>query len=940
MIIYYQNVRGLNTKLTDLYLNSIHCNFKIIAFTETWLKPHIFDNEIFNSEFEIFRYDRLNRKGGGVLFAVHSSIPSEEVDVPHADFIEFKCIRICANSGHIYLTLSYIPPHSDISVYMQHASLISNVFSMVNDTDSMIVLGDFNLPCVSWKSIDDHTIPISTRLCFNEFLDEMSELGLNQINLISNEFGKLLDLVYVDNASMFSVVRCDPLVRPEDTYHPALEINIEIIANFAYNNTQDLCFRFNFAKANFKKINYELSKITWPDYSGNIEFSASHFNETIVNLFEKYVPKCVVTQKISSNLWFSKELCKLKNRKSRAFKLFKKTGLVANYSKYSKLRRQFAELNKICYNNYINKVKNNIIRNPKLFYGFVNSKRRISNFPSAMKYKSSMSSDNHTISNMFAEFFRSNYSPKSPQNVPHQHKLCPISVINAPTISEADVLNQLNMLEQSYNYGPDMIPSCFLKKCAKYIYQPLTKLFNSSLMQGLFPSIWKKSFIIPLHKSGFRSSIENYRGIAKLSAIPKLFEAIITDDITFRISPLISCSQHGFRKGKSTITNLLEFVSHVSTGFRENKNTDVIYTDFSKAFDKVNHSILLNKLDLLGFQPIFLKWVASYLSNRIQQVIFKDTFSDIINVPSGVPQGSHLGPILFLLFINDISSVVKFSKVLLYADDVKLFKTYTSNSERCQLQTDLNNLVSWCDRNDMPLNLKKCKTMCFSRRAVDPTSYAIQNFRLEQVCSFVDLGVTMDPKLNFNLHASSTVFKAKGALSFVKRWSKEFRDPLTTKILFTSLVRPILEYASVVWNPSYQVHSDKLESVQKQFLLFALNHLHWDSSLNLPPYINRLKLINLPTLASRREMLGIIFLVKLMNGSVCSPSLLSDINFNVPARSTRQFRPLLLKFSRTNFELNEPFRRICHDFNSHSSTFDLTDSLFTIKKIILSTLNK
>ena len=925
-----------------MYLNSSNFNFHIIGFTETWLKPHIFDNEILNSEFQIFRCDRLNRIGGGVLFAVHSSIPSENILVPGTDSFEFKCIRVYVNSCFIYLTLSYIPPHSDLSVYMQHASLINSATSMANNADSIIVLGDFNLPCASWKPFDDYIVPICNRSCFNEFFEKMSELGLNQINLIPNKFGKCLDLVYVDTSAKCSVIQSNPLVLPEDSYHPALEISVEISGNVRDNNHQTSCFctRFNFAKANFKKLNTELSTITWPNYNGDIELSVSHFNNIIMKLFEKYVPIVIVNKSKSISPWFSKELYKLKNRKTRAFKHFKKTGSLVDYSKYSLLRRQYFDLNKKCYNNYLNKVKKNIVSNPKSFYDFVNSKRRISKFPSAMKYKSIISSDNDIISNMFAEFFKSNYCNNSSKTFSYQQVLCSNTLINAPVISEEDVLFNLNKLKPSFSYGPDMIPSCFLKNSAKYIYLPLTRIFNSSLKHGIFPSIWKQSFIIPLHKSGFRSNIENYRGIAKLSVIPKLFEAIITDHITFSISPLISSSQHGFRKGNSTITNLLEFVNHVSLGFREHKHTDVIYTDFSKAFDKVNISILIHKLDLLGFQPRFLQWVSSYLYNRTQRVIFEDTPSDTINVSSGVPQGSHLGPILFLLFINDISSVIEFSKILLYADDVKLFKSYTSTEERCLLQTDLNNLVAWCDRNDLPLNLNKCKTMCFSRRSVHPSSYVIKHHILEQVFNYVDLGVNMDPKLNFSLHIDTMVLKAKAVLSFVKRWSKEFRDPYITKTLYTTLVRPILEYGSVVWNPSYQIHSDKLESVQKQFLLFALAHFRWDARVSLPPYTSRLKLINLPTLSSRREMLGIIFLVKLLNGTVCSSFLLSEIKFNIPVRLSRQFRPLLLKSCRSNFELNEPFRRICHDFNSHSSTFDLSDSLFKIKKTLLFSLNK
>jgi len=221
-------------------------------------------------------------------------------------------------------------------------------------------------------------------------------------------------------------------------------------------------------------------------------------------------------------------------------------------------------------------------------------------------------------------------------------------------------------------------------------------IFNLSLSQCRFPSIWKESFIIPLFKKGNKSDISNYRGIAKLSSIPKLFEKIITCQLQHHCRSIISPCQHGFTRCRSTSTNLLEFTSLITRGFLTHHQTDVIYTDFSKAFDSVNHRILIYKLSLLGFPPNLLEWILSYLSNRTQMVCFNNKISKIINVTSGVPQGSHLGPLLFGLMINELPYVIKSSTVLMYADDVKLCLSMCLPNSYNDLQLDLYYLYTWC----------------------------------------------------------------------------------------------------------------------------------------------------------------------------------------------------------------------------------------------------
>ncbi|XP_075157586.1 uncharacterized protein LOC142230848 [Haematobia irritans] len=295
--------------------------------------------------------------------------------------------------------------------------------------------------------------------------------------------------------------------------------------------------------------------------------------------------------------------------------------------------------------------------------------------------------------------------------------------------------------------------------------------------------------------------------------------------------------------------------------------TDTIYTDFSKAFDKVNHALLLRKLDMIGFSNSLLKWFQSYLIGRTQCVKFGNATSRYVSVTSGVPQGSHLGPVLFCLFINDLPSIIKYSNILMFADDVKLFRSFNVPVDQYYLQIDLDNFSNWCELNLMELNTSKCKLMRFSRGTVYDSSYIIGSTRLEAVDSFKDLGLLMDQRLNFRQHISMAISKAYVTLGFMKRWSKEFRDYSVTKILYTILVRSHIEYGSTIWDPYYTIHSDKIESVQKQFLLFCLRHRGWDPQ-SLPSYEFRLNLIKLPSLSSRRTMLNICYIMNIIQGEI------------------------------------------------------------------------
>lgn len=237
-----------------------------------------------------------------------------------------------------------------------------------------------------------------------------------------------------------------------------------------------------------------------------------------------------------------------------------------------------------------------------------------------------------------------------------------------------EIFQSLSTLDLNLCPGPDGIPNILLRSCSYSLAVPIHKLFSHSLSKGIFPFQWKNSYITPIHKSGIKSLVSNYRPITKLSAIPKLLEMLMMPWLTFSFKNLINTTQHGFIKGHSV--NLLCFYNAISKSMESGTQTDVVYTDFSKAFDSVNHSLLLAKLRLYSISDPLLSWFNSYLSDRTQQVEINGFLSDPFPAPSGVPQGGHISPLLFAIFIIDIGTCFSYCDHLLFADDLKFLLVF------------------------------------------------------------------------------------------------------------------------------------------------------------------------------------------------------------------------------------------------------------------------
>ena len=458
-------------------------------------------------------------------------------------------------------------------------------------------------------------------------------------------------------------------------------------------------------------------------------------------------------------------------------------------------------------------------------------------------------SDNVGKANIFNKYFYSVFSTfTSNNNLPAG--IPPVNCLNNIRFSAMDVCRALTKLDESKAMGIDGVSPHILKNCAGALYTPIHHLFAQSLLHGKLPREWKTHLITPVFKSGDRSSVKNYRPISLLCSLSKVLERLVFDQMIIFLSPKISITQFGFLKGKSTQQQLLLIVNLVSNNLDKNLATDIAYLDLRKAFDTVPHGLLLHKLHAIGISGLLYTWLSDYLSNRTQVVSVKGVLSSTLEVLSGVPQGSILGPLLFLLFINDLSVTVKYSLSLLFADDTKCAltcnPTFASNQN---LQEDLDMLGQWCSKNGMSFNEKKSFILRISNKPLSP-SYTINSVPLLAASAHKDLGVTFSSDFSWSNHISTIVKNAYKTLGLIRRSFSASVDTRTRRDLYLYLVRSQLLYCSLIWRPYLIKEIKLLEQVQRRATKYILNDYVSDyktrlSSLNMLPLMMVLELNDL-----------------------------------------------------------------------------------------------
>lgn len=901
--VYYQNARGLRTKTHNFYCNLLEVDYDIIALSETWLIDGIYNSELFDDRYNVIRSDQNNDKtlGGGILLAFKKTFSLEIVNITLSTNI-LQCLVVKAKFRKLlfYVVCVYIPPSQNISVYEELLDKIELI--LIKNVD-VLILGDFNCPQFVTKGCDKSI-----------FVDQFMNMnGLTQYNMTLNYKQRLLDLI-LSNMSVESVTECDYPLVPQDPNHPVLYtlINLENCLNNT-KNVIETSYRYDYANGDYHLLYYLLNSANWSVcyLSKNVDDCLNSFYKILIHCINQAIP---LKQTKSNNKhrfpkYFSIDLIRKIRRKNRLHKQVQSgKGSTAISNEYKNLRDSIRRQTRYEYTLYQHNLESNININPKSFWSFLGSKNKANGIPTEVSFEDNIFKDTQDIANAFAQFFSSVYAQSSTFN-PNSS----FGNFSFSRITEENVRLSIKKLKPKKSVGTDNVPSYIFKGCIDVFLKPLSYLFNLSLDTCTFPVLLKQSSITPIFKTGSHNKVENYRPISILNTLAKIFEKILYNDIMLNFGNCFSTRQHGFLPDRSTVSNLCTFTTHAMEAINNKNQLDVIMTDCAKAFDKLDHGVLLSKLGDFGFSCSACLLMQSYLKDWKQSVKLGNCYSQTYLVTSGVPQGSNLGPLLFAIFINDLPDCIKYSESLVFADDFKVFKQIYNISDCAKLQEDLDSVTRWFLNHKMRLNIDKCLVITYTRKInYLSNSYTISDKPLQRQDKCKDLGVNFQMNMKFINHYNYIINKAYRALGFIIRNSKHFKSINTIVRLYNSLVRSHLEYASVIWAPSAESNIDLIERVQKRFL----RYLYYQKN-NIYPYLVSYKgmLVNfsIQSLEVRRNINLVLFIYFIINSiKYKSCFFINYIHFRVPKINLRLQNTSLFQCDMSNWTPMTAMQQQCN----------------------------
>ena len=848
----------------------------IIAITET--KPKNFTRTLEEVEYKIPDYtlEHNNKLGAedtgrGVFMYFHKSLVYNPVDLTDifeddSDYpVELLCCEIKLDREEkLLISNVYRSGSSDLS---SNTKLLNAMKSLCDrNYKHTVYIGDFNLPGISWDNVCAHS---ENSLEF-KFINCTLDCFLTQhVSVVTRGRGtarpSILDLVLTNQEEAVEEIILEAPLGSSD--HSVLHVKYRCIPVLEPDKVI-----FMYDKADYGKMK-DMLNIDW-------DHIFSEFEDDVNKQWEVFSTKYAEAEKICVPRKIIKTGCKRfsvpldrktlakKRKKYRLWKRFLDTSDGKVYTEYrqccNQLRRLTRKATKLCEQKIASKSKSN----PKMFYKYVNSKTKLSPkipdlYLSDDKDKDLMTSSDQEKAKEFAKFFSSvqTREPPGTWSPPLKPEITKRLILE---LTEESLMTKLSNLKTNKSPGPDSIHPRVLMEIRQVLVKPLLFIFRTSVRTGTIPDPWRDANITSIFKKGDKKVAGNYRPVSLTSIACKLLESYIRDSLVkyMKDNKFLTKKQFGFLAGRSTVLQLLKVLDRWTEILDSGGCVDVIYCDFKKAFDTVPHRRLISVLDYYGVCDPVLSWIGDFLSNRRQRVLVNGQSSDWHDVISGIPQGSVLGPVLFVVYINTMVENETISDIFLYADDAKTFNAIYSDKDSDALQDDLNGMVEWTDKSLLQFHPGKCVSMRITSPRIVPTykhEYRMNGQLLEKSSEEKDLGVTIDSKLTFSQHISDKVKLGNRLVGMIRR-TFEYMDKDMFRQLFTTIVRPHLEYAAAVWNPYQLQYIRALEGVQRRATKWGVPGLRNKS------YRERLEVLKLPTLAYRRYRGDMIEMWKMTHG--------------------------------------------------------------------------
>lgn len=809
--------------MSNLVLSS---DSNLLILTETWLTDDITDNEVLADlpNFTLFRSDRKNARGGGVLIAARRHLSCTHLNVSSDLEIIWLICRAAPES--VLLGVCYRPPHKTPNFSRQLNDILATL-TTEHPNAHILLFGDFNYPTINW---DNNAHTVDNRAETREFIDICSNFDLTQLVLnptrVVKESANILDLILTNHPESLSSIT----YLREISDHKVIHAVFNFIPAPRHNPGKTIRL---YDKGNYEALDTEL-RAFFPSYqasfqSRSIQQNWTIFKEKFSALADTFIPK-ITFHNNRNQPWFTKSLKKLESKKKRLFRAAKNNPSNNAWDKYYIAENTYLSAIKSAKRSFYQDDLSKILRNnPKKFWQIINPNNTAS---VTLNNDSGEPLSDSECANMFSTAFSSVFTSEPDTPLP----TLPTTITRTmPTtsVSVTGIVSLIDNLNLSSSAGTDEINSKLLKNTKYISAEYLSLLFAQSLSTGTMPDDWKKGKVVPVYKSGNKNSPLNYRPISLTSVPCKIMEHIIYSEIMrfLDTNKFLHPAQHGFRKNLSCTTQLALFLHDLHANLDLNIQTDAIFLDFAKAFDKVSHRRLLLKLAQLNLHPNILNWIREFLTFRFQSVTVNQRSSNPVPVTSGVPQGSVLGPLLFLIYINDLPHHLS-CNIRLFADDCVIYRSITSTSDQNALQDDLNRVEKWCDDWLMTLNPSKCKLISFHRRHNPFSShYTITKTPVDLTQSNKYLGIIIRHDLSWREHVASIISSANKTLGFLKRHLRHATKEVKL-LAYNTLVRPRLEYASPIWSPHQAYLIDALEAVQNRAARFIHSQYSYQISVS------------------------------------------------------------------------------------------------------------
>lgn len=871
------NARSVLNKIEELESVLLIHDPDVAVITETWLHEGIADEEVVPPSYRVFRRDRGTR-GGGVALLIKKNIECTAfggVQVNESIFCKLQL-----NGVSIIVGAVYRPPNAPLSFLETLSDFLEG---HIRDNTKVIIAGDFNLPGLRWDTL----VPGATEVKDCELLLEIAynfnlKQVVNEITRHGPTSGSILDLIFLS----------DGFREPEIMLHDGLSDHklISLKCEFGsvtkykkrepklvpdFQNADDVTI-LDYLETTFD--NFERSRPVnelWKEFKNAVNYCMAH-----------YVPRKRVNPKKYSP-WITREIIQLQRKIKR-----RRRKKPVNQEEILSMSTQLKEKVHAAKTGFFSVKMTSFMKSaPQKFWSYLSpSKPSLSH----LVVDNRDVVEDADIAKAFNEFFHSVFEV-SASDVGDclLERLVDDDTVSMGevVISEEGIFSLLLELDDKKSAGPDNIPNMFLKRYAEWGAKFLTVVFKASLDQHCVPDDWRRARVVPIYKTGSKFNTGNYRPVSLTCTCCKILEHVLSRSLYdyLESSNFFNEKQHGFRRRLSTVTQLCECAHDFLKCLNDGEQTDAIFLDLSKAFDRVSHVKLLQKLSSLRVDTNVLLWIKSYLSNRSQFVEVNGISSGDLSVFSGVPQGSVLGPVLFLIYVNDIAEEIDSSvTVRLFADDCLIYTSIKGQEDHLRLNTALRKIAIWCETWNMRINRDKTVLLRITNKKTRSIfTYSIENTPLVEVSSLKYLGLVVDSHLKWGLHIEKVYSAAKRKLGYLRR---HFRyATVDAKLLaYKTLVRPLLEYGCIVWDPYQQNYIQRLESVQKSAARYILGRYRRAESVS-----QMMIDLNLESLEERRAAMRLKFIFMMYHNCINTPKDLYLKHYS--PRSVRTSHSMMLK---------------------------------------------